>query len=127
MKHTLATAISAGWPNCEWSLYNSEDFTTLSWLSPDTPQPTLEEVEAKIAELDSVEAMRLLRVKRNAMLQETDVKSLPDYPHKNDDERAAWLAYRQQLRDMLVIATPTLTHMHELDDASVEWPVKPVI
>jgi|APGre2960657373_1045057.scaffolds.fasta_scaffold103556_2 hypothetical protein len=125
MKHTFASAISAGWPNCEWSLYNSDDFTTLSWLSPDTPQPTLEEVEAMIVELDSIEAKRLLRVKRNAMLQETDVKSLPDYPHKNDDERAAWLAYRQQLRDLLVTAIPSLTPMHDLDEASIEWPQSP--
>jgi hypothetical protein len=106
-------------------LYNSDDFTTLTWLSPDTPQPTLAEVEAKIAELDLAEANRLLRKKRNTMLQETDAKSLPDYPHKTEEERAAWLSYRQHLRDLLVTATPSLTAMHELDEASVDWPMKP--
>jgi len=125
MKHDFASAISAGWPRCEWSLYNSDDFTTLTWLSPDTPQPTLAEVEAKIAELDLAEANRLLRKKRNTMLQETDAKSLPDYPHKTEEERAAWLSYRQHLRDLLVTATPSLTAMHELDEASVDWPMKP--
>jgi hypothetical protein len=125
MKHTFASAIAAGWPSCEWSLYNSDDFATLTWLSPDTPQPTIEEVEAKMVELNSIEAMRLLRMKRNRVLQETDIKSLPDYPHKTEETRAAWLAYRQQLRDLLVAATPSLTHMHELDEASVNWPTVP--
>ena len=124
MKHTYASALSSGWPNCEWSLYNSDDFTTLLWLS-DSEKPTLAQVTSKINELDLIEAKRLLRIKRNSLLQETDVRSLPDFPHKTTQEREAWLAYRQQLRDMLITANPTLDTNHELKVTSVQWPIKP--
>jgi hypothetical protein len=40
-------------PTAQWSLSDSSDYETLEWLSPEVPKPTLEEVNAKIAELQA--------------------------------------------------------------------------
>jgi hypothetical protein len=125
MKHTYVSALSTYWRGCEWIFTKSDDFNTLTWLSHDTPKPTLEELEARMIELDLLEAKRLLRIKRNEMLRESDVKSLPDYPHKNEEDRISWLIYRQQLRDVTKTTMPSLTPMYELDEASIEWPTLP--
>lgn len=125
MKHSFASALREGWPNCQWSLYNDGDFSTLQWFEEDIPKPSLDEVNKKIIELDSKEAKRLLRLKRNELLQETDIKSLPDFPHKTLQEKEAWMAYRQQLRDFPSSVTPSLNSNYDLDMDSVEWPIKP--
>ena len=72
---------------------------------------TWAQVEAKVAELEAAEPLRLLREERNRRLSETDWWVLPD---RTPTE--AQLAYRQALRDI----TDTYT---SLDD--VVWPDKP--
>ena len=42
------------------------------------PQPTQEEIDKKIAELEAAEPMRLLRLERNQKLTETDWMALND-------------------------------------------------
>lgn len=126
MKHTIGSALQHGWPNCEWALINSESFDSLVWLSDDIPQPTLSEVLSIIAELDATEAMRLLRIKRNTMLKETDVYALPDFPHSTPEKHTEWLNYRQLLRELPNIVTPQLDiNTYELDMNSIEWPERP--
>jgi len=128
MKHTIISALQAGWPNCQWALLDCNDFSTLAWHSMHVPKPSLEDVQAKIEELDRAEAMRLLRQRRDDLLAQTDVKALPDFPHASDAVRAAWLAYRRALRDMTIDASPSLDPAtYELAEGSVAWPEPPTI
>ncbi|WP_048148956.1 tail fiber assembly protein [Methanolacinia paynteri] len=58
-----------------------------------------------------------VRANRNRKLKETDKYTLSDYPI-SEEERTAWLNYRQALRDFLA----TLT---EENIDSFEWPTRP--
>jgi hypothetical protein len=66
----------------------------------------------------------LIRSIRNTLLQKSDVKALPDYPHPDEATRQAWLDYRQALRDvtktMEVNEDGTLARI-----LSVQWPAEP--
>jgi len=77
-------------------------------------------VQAKIAELEAAEPMRLLRIQRNQLLQETDWTQNRDVTLANDAE---WAAYRQALRDLPNTATPELDEYGNL--TNVTWPEKP--
>lgn len=115
------------YPGQGWGLSNTADFGSLHWDETNaSPKPTLEELLAKFEEMKPVEALRLLRIRRNELLKETDVYALPDFPHASEEVRSAWLAYRAALRDLTGSASPTLGPDFKLDEASVQWPVKPV-
>jgi len=64
-------------------------YEDLLW-NEEEPQPSKEELEGKWNDVLIFE----LREKRNKLLQETDFRVLPDYPHRDK-----WLVYRQELRD----------------------------
>lgn len=61
-------------------------------------------------------ALESLRRKRNFLIKDSDVYSLPDYPHPTPEVRQAWLDYRQALRDL-----PANTE----DPANPIWPTPP--
>ena len=100
-------ALQALRPNAEWVLRGDE----LEWLDTEQTQPTEAEINAKIAELEAAEPLRLLRVERNQRLANTDWWASSDLTMTE-----AQTAYRQALRDI----TETYT---SLDD--VVWPEKP--
>jgi hypothetical protein len=77
-------------------------------------------VQTKIAELEAAEPLRLLRIQRNQLLQETDWTQNRDVTLANDAE---WAAYRQALRDLPNTATPELDEYGNL--TNVTWPEKP--
>ncbi|MBP4049247.1 phage tail assembly chaperone [Chromobacterium violaceum] len=60
--------------------------------------------------------MNELRQRRDVLLRACDWTQMPDVK-LNDKQKAAWLAYRQALRDLP-------EKVANLD--SVEWPVQPV-
>ena len=82
--------------------------------------PTEEQIQAKLEELQAAEPLRLLRIQRNQLLQETDWTQNRDVTLANDAE---WAAYRQALRDLPNIATPELDEYGNL--TNVTWPEKP--
>jgi len=45
-------------------------------------------------------ALESLRRKRNRLIKESDMYSLPDYPHQTPEAKQDWLNYRQALRDL---------------------------
>lgn len=96
------------------------NYNQLTWLSQDIPKPTLEQVNAKIAELQAAEPMRLLRIERDRLIAETDWWVLPD--RTPTDEQ---LAYRQALRDLPDNSTPVLDSTTRLGISGVTWPTKP--
>ena len=95
----------------------------VQWDSTD-PQPTEEEINAKITELETAEPMRLLRQERNIRLAETDWTQLKDIDLDLIRERN-WKNYRQALRDLPAKFNPKLDDFGNLDMSSVSWPDKP--
>ena len=81
------------------------------------PQPTQEEIDKKIAELEAAEPMRLLRLERNQKLTETDWMALNDVAVS-----AEWKTYRQALRDLPATAEPQLENGQL---TNVTWPEVP--
>jgi len=75
---------------------------------------TQQELDAKIAELQAAEPLRLLRVERDQLLAETDWMA-----NKDVTLPAAWKTYRQKLRDF----PSGLDTEAKVNDAV--WPTKP--
>ena len=75
-------------------------------------------IQAKIAELEAAEPMRLLRLERNQKLAETDWWVLPDRTPTQ-----AQLDYRKALRDLPATTEPELDNNGNL--INVTWPEKP--
>jgi hypothetical protein len=97
--------------------FTSNNERILEWHDT-RPQPTQEQIEAKIAELEAAEPMRLLRIQRNQLLQQTDWMALNDVVVSEE-----WKAYRQALRDLPANSEPQLDENGNL--TNVTWPTKP--
>ena len=115
----IANALSELAPGAQWSICD-DDYNQITWLSPEIPQPTILEVEAKIVELRAAEPMRRLRVERDRLIAETDWWVLPDRTPTSQQ-----LAYRQALRDLPENSTPVLDPTNRLGISGVIWPTKP--
>ena len=107
---TLAIALQELAPNAEYTTTNG-NYASLIWHSDASTKPTEAEVNAKIAELQAAEPLRLLREERNRLIAETDWWASFDLTMTSEQ-----IAYRQALRDITDNAT-------SLDD--VTWPTKP--
>ena len=82
--------------------------------------PTQEQIQEKLAELEALEPMRLLRIERNRRLAETDWRMVEDYPMSNKLE---WKTYRQALRDLPATQKLQLNENGML--TNVTWPEVP--
>ena len=119
----LAQALNELVPNCAFGCGDTYD--SIEWYSNNTePLPTEGEVNAKIDELKSAEPARLVRIKRDKLLAESDWTQTRDNVRLND---STWVTYRQELRDITKSAsfTPKLNADGSLDESSVTWPLKP--
>ena len=67
-----------------------------------------------------IDALSLLREKRNSLLQETDFYALSDASMSSNMK-----TYRQQLRDLPASANPKVDSVGNLDMSSVTFPTKP--
>ena len=119
MKYDIPSALQALKPGAEWTL-SGEDYSGLTWLDGSQTKPTETEINNKIAELDSAEAMKLLREERNRRIAQTDWRAGSDLTLAS-----AWSTYRQALRDLPASATPKLNSDYQLDLTSVTWPTEP--
>ena len=118
MKYDITHAIAALKPGTEWTL-RGNDYSGLEWLDSKQTKPTETEVNSKIAELDSAEAMKLLREERDRRIAKTDWRAGSDLTLAS-----AWSTYRQALRD-ITTQTPKLDSNYNLDLTSVTWPTEP--
>ena len=118
MKYDITHALVALKPGAQWSL-NGYDYSGLEWLDSSQTKPTETEINSKISELDNAEAMRLLRIERDARIVKTDWRASSDLTLTD-----AWKTYRQALRD-ITTQTPKLGSDYELDLTSVTWPTEP--
>ena len=119
MKYDIPAALQALKPGAEWVLRGG-DYSGLEWLDSSQTKPTETEINSKISSLDSVEAMRLLRIERDKRIAKTDWRASSDLTLAS-----AWSTYRQALRDLPASATPKLNSDYELDLTSVTWPTEP--
>ena len=123
MKYTVIEALAALKPNAEWHMVGTE-YSDIYWDDKTQTIPTEDEVNAKIAELDTAEPARQVRVIRDRLLTESDWTQNRDVILLND---TTWQQYRQDLRDLPASAsfTPSLDSNGDLDMSSVTWPLKP--
>ena len=98
----------------------------IKWCDPNNAQPTEEEIQTKIAELNAAEPMRLLREDRNRKLTETDWTQYRDVSLSNDSD---WQIYRQSLRDLPQDFSPIIDIITEdgypIVKEQTDWPEKP--
>ena len=123
MKYSVKHGIKYLKPGAEWVLYGV-DYSGLNWLDSSQTKPTESEVNAKVIELNNAEPMRLLRLERDILLQETDWV-VTKAAETGVAETDAWKTYRQALRDITSGASPKLDSLYNLDMSSVNWPTKP--
>ena len=121
MKWKISTALSELMPTSPFGI-TDDDYSTIQWMDSENSLPTIDVINAKIAELDAAEPMRLLREERFRLLAECDWTQGADVPNSI---KTAWQTYRQQLRDLPASASPKLDEFYELDLSSVTWPSKP--
>jgi hypothetical protein len=119
MKYTTVDALSRLRPGAEW-IVHGDVYSGIEWLDSSQTKPTETEINNKISELNSAEAMRLLRLERNARIAETDWRASSDLTMSD-----AWKTYRQALRDLPATASPSLDSNDDLDLTSVTWPTEP--
>ena len=119
MKYTTVDALSILRPGAEW-IVRGDVYSGIEWLDSGQTKPTETEINNKISELNSAEAMRLLRLERNARIAETDWRASSDLTISD-----AWKTYRQALRDLPATASPSLDSNDDLDLKSVTWPTEP--
>jgi hypothetical protein len=119
MKYTTVDALSRLRPGAEW-IVRGDVYSGIEWLDSGQTKPTETEINNKISELNSAEAMRLLRLERNARIAETDWRASSDLTISDD-----WKTYRQALRDLPATASPSLDSNYDLDLTSVTWPTEP--
>ena len=118
---TKADAIIAINPDSKFSYFHPPK-DEINWISEDISQPTEEEIQAKLEELQNAEPMRLLRLERDRKLQETDWVTVKAFETKVEVSNV-WQTYRQSLRDLPSTASPELDENGQL--SNVTWPTKP--
>ena len=123
MSFNITDALLALKPESGWVL-NGNNYSDLEWLDETQIKPTEEEINAKIAELETAEPARQVREIRDRLLAESDWTQNRDVVLLND---ITWKQYRQDLRDLPASAsfTPKLDSNGNLDMSSVTWPLKP--
>ena len=118
---TKADAIIAINPDSKFSYFHPPK-DEINWISVNIPQPTEEEIQAKLEELQNAEPMRLLRLERDRKLQETDWVTVKAFETKVEVSNV-WQTYRQALRDLPSNSSPELDENGQL--SNVTWPTKP--
>ena len=123
MKITIVEALIALKPKAQFIL-RGDTYAGLEWLDETQTMPTEDEINAKIAELETAEPAKLVREIRDRLLAESDWTQNRDVVLLND---ITWKQYRQDLRDLPASAsfTPKLDSNGNLDMSSVTWPLKP--
>ena len=117
----ITEAIKLLRPGSSFSV-TGQDYSRIKWCDPNNTMPTLEEVNSKIAELETAEPMRLLRLERNQKLAETDWVTIKAYS-QSVGVSVEWKTYLQSLRDLPATAEPKLDDVGNL--TNVTWPEVP--
>lgn len=120
---SIAAALQELAPNAQW-VVRENDYNQIEWHSQDQEKPTLEAVEAKMAELEESAPMDAVRDIRNWYLKESDWTQGADIRAIRGEEWCnTWDAYRQQLRDITESGiTPSFNDMGVLIGVDIPKP-----
>ena len=118
MSATVSQAIKTLCPTASFGIVD-EDYNQITWLSPDIPQPTEQEVNDEIIALDVQAPLNACKQQASQLLYETDWTTIADVadPTKSQPyllNQAEFTAYRSSLRQLAVYP-----------EAAPVWPVKP--
>jgi len=123
MNYDISQALQKLAPGAEWVLHGTE-YSGLTWIDGHGHEkPTEEALNAKVAELNAAEPMRLLRVERDKRLAACDWRASSDLTLSSE-----WATYRQALRDLPSTASPTLDGSGDPFGSgitNVTWPTEP--
>ena len=117
-EYSIVDALVELRPGAEWSI-ESRDYNKLTWLDTSQTKPTLDELNVKLTEMNSGEAMKQLRRQRNRKLAESDWTQISDVSLETRDK---WKEYRQLLRNLPASTHPSLGPDNRLNPATVTWP-----
>ena len=122
--NSVCLALEVLRPGASWVVRGLPPNEVIEWNDTEQIQPTEDEINAKLAELEAAEPARQVREIRNRLLAESDWTQSRDVVLLND---TTWKQYRQDLRDLPASAsfTPKLDSNGNLDMSSVTWPLKP--
>ena len=119
MGASVIDALNVLTPGAQWSIVDKYDYNTLTWLSPDIEQPTQQQVNDEIIQLDVQAPLDACKKQASQLLYETDWTTIADVadPTKSSPyllNQADFVAYRSAVRQLAVypVANPT-------------WPTKP--
>ena len=122
--NSVCLALEVLRPGAAWVVRGLPPNEVIEWNDTEQIQPTEDEINAKLAELEAAEPARQVREIRDRLLAESDWTQNRDVVLLND---ITWKRYRQDLRDLPASAsfTPKLDSNGNLDMSSVTWPLKP--
>lgn len=107
---TISNALFMLTPGAQWSI-SDNDYDTLVWQSPEIPQPSKAEVDAKVAEMEAYAPLKATKDEAKRLIAASDWSVLPDVGLVNG---ADFVAYRAALRNL--IKNPV---------ANPSWPTEP--
>jgi len=96
MKYDISHAITNLYGPTKFVLKGVK-YSGLEWYD-ERPKPSEEQIQEKIAELEAAEPLRLLRIERDRLLQQTDWE-IQRNTERNID-RTELITYRNALRDL---------------------------
>ena len=117
----IADVLCTNYGTKSWKLTSPDDYSALEWYDAST-KPTEQDLRYELSALENAEPMRRLRIRRDALLKETDWTQGKDVPV---GIQSSYVNYRQQLRDLPSTATPMLDDSTAVGITSVTWPTKP--
>ena len=123
--NSVCLALEVLRPDAKWVVRGLPPNEEIEWNDTEQTQPTENEINAKLSELQNAEPFRLLREERNRRLTECDwiVTKYAEYGYNIPKE---WRTYRQALRDLPSISyRPELDEFGDLKMDSVAWPTPP--
>ena len=121
----ISKAIHSLVPEAEF-IVESNSFNKIRWLSKNIPQPTEEEIQAKLSELRVAQPLKELREERNRRIALTDWRFRSDLSPSQE-----WIDYSQALRDLPANYSPTIDIITEdeyplvKEDNTTPWPEEP--
>lgn len=117
--YSITDAIVALRPGAQWTIYGT-NYDSIVWHDIDASKPTIEEVHAKITQLQADMPMQLVREERNRRLSECDWVTLRA-ASRGEAVPTEWAQYMQELRDL----PNTISLESNQSVSSISWPTKP--
>jgi len=122
--NSVCLALEALRPGAIWVVRGLPPNEEIEWNDTEQTQPTENEINAKLSELQNAEPFRLLRIERDRRLTACDWVVAKHTEHGKMVPED-WKIYRQALRDL-----PSISYRPEMDGDvlkmdSVAWPTPP--